>query len=149
MIWGDFDNDGDQDIFAQMGGAYPGDRYHDSLYENPGFGHHWLTVKLVGVESNRSAIGSRLRVVAIENGQRRTIYRHVNSGGTFGANPLRQNIGLGKAQRIESLKVFWPKTGKTQKFDDLPVDCSIEIVEGQDRLRIVPLETLRLGGIEN
>src|SRR5262249_40931441 len=57
VVFADFDNDGDQDIFEQMGGAFPGDAYWNVLYENPGFGNHWIGVQLVGVRSNRSAIG--------------------------------------------------------------------------------------------
>ena len=53
VVFADFDNDGDQDLFEQMGGAYLGDRFGDSFFANPGFGSHWLGVKLVGVRSNR------------------------------------------------------------------------------------------------
>jgi len=132
----DFDHDGDVDIFEQMGGAVPGDRFADALYENPGFGNRWITIKLVGVESNRSAIGARIRIEVTENGQRRVVYRHVNAGGSFGANPLRQTIGLGRATRIERLEVFWPTTGRAQAFSDVPLDRHIEIEEDQDRYSI-------------
>ena len=63
-----------------------------------GFGNHWITVLLEGNESNRSAIGARIRVVVGGNGEESSIYRHVCSGGSFGANPLRQYFGLGKAK---------------------------------------------------
>ena len=59
----DWDNDGDVDIFIEMGGAVPGDRYHNILFQNPGQGNHWLTVKLVGKKTNRAAIGARIKVV--------------------------------------------------------------------------------------
>ena len=49
VVFADLDNDGDQDIFEQMGSFFPGDKYSNSLYENPGFGNHWIAVKLVGV----------------------------------------------------------------------------------------------------
>ena len=147
VVFADFDNDGDQDIFEQMGGAYPGDRFGDSLYENPGFGMHWIAVKVVGASSNRSAIGARIRVEVVdETGRKRSIYRHVNSGGTFGANPLRQTIGLGKAARIERLEVFWPKTGKRQAFAKMPMDSAVEIVEGEEQFTLLPLRRYRLGG---
>ena len=51
----DWDRDGDLDLFIEMGGAVPGDRYHNILFENPGQGNHWLTVKLKGVKTNRAA----------------------------------------------------------------------------------------------
>ena len=147
VFFADLDNDGDQDVFEQMGGAFPGDRFGNALYENPGFGNHWITVKLEGVRSNRSAIGARIRAVVVgeEAGVRRSIYRHVNSGGSFGGNPLRQTIGLGKASRIERLEVFWPTTGITQTFADLPVDRVIHIVEGEEAYSTLGLRTLTLG----
>jgi len=139
IAFADFDHDGDQDVFAQMGGAFPGDRFNDALFENPGFGNHWIGVRLVGRESNRSAIGARLRLRVRESGGDRWIYKHVNSGGSFGSNPLRQTIGLGGAERIDRLEVHWPTTGLTQTFVDLEVDRFIEIVEGADRVEALDL----------
>ena len=145
VFFADLDHDGDQDVFEQMGGAFPGDRFGNVLYANPGFGNHWITVKLVGVRSNRSAIGARIRADIVEDGTRRSVYRHVNSGGSFGANPLRQTIGLGSATRIERLEVFWPTTGETQVFTDLPADQIIRIVEDEDTYSTLELKTLTLG----
>ena len=144
VFFADLDHDGDQDVFEQMGGAFPGDRFGNVLYENPGFGNHWITVKLVGVRTNRSAIGARIRAEVVEDGTRRSIYRHVNSGGSFGANPLRQTIGLGSATRIERLEVFWPTTGETQAFAAVPVDQIIRIVEGETSYSTLELNTLQL-----
>ena len=146
IAFADFDNDGDQDVFEQMGGAYLADKFHDALYENPGFENAWIALKLVGVTSNRSAIGARIRVdVIAENGGRQSIYKHVNSGGTFGANPLRQTIGIGKARTIERLEVHWPRTGKSQSFKDVPMNKAFEIVEGSSALKQVPHRAARLG----
>jgi hypothetical protein len=88
---------------------------------------------LVGVKSNRFGVSSRLRVDVEENGQTRSIYRWVNSGGSFGCNPLRQHIGVGKATRVKQLEVFWPKSNETQVFTDLPVNCIVRITEGADQ----------------
>ena len=134
IAFADFDHDGDQDVFAQMGGAFPGDRFGDALFENPGFGTHWLTLHLVGRESNRGAIGARLRLEVTEGGTRRTIYKHVNSGGSFGASPLRQTIGLGQATVVQLLEVYWPTTDLTQRFRNVSVDRFYELVEGTDEL---------------
>ena len=127
----DFDHDGDVDIFEQVGGAYPGDAYHDALFQNPGFDHRWVSLKLVGSESNRSAIGSRVRVVIREGQKRRSIYRWVSSGGSFGANPLEQNIGLGRAEEIELIEVLWPRTGRRTEIRGLELDRRHVIVEGE------------------
>ena len=140
------DNDGDQDVFEQMGGAFPADKYSNALYENKGFGNHWLTIHLVGTESNRAAIGARIRVQVIEDGVRRFIFKHVNSGGTFGANPLRQTIGLGQATEVEELEIFWPTTGKTQTIKGVATDQFIQITEGQSGAVPISLKRLKLGG---
>ena len=147
VVFADLDNDGDQDVFEQMGGPFPGDGFGNALYENPGFGNHWITIKLEGVRSNRSAIGARIRAVVVdeEGGGRRSIYRHVNSGGSFGGNPLRQTIGLGQASRLERLEIFWPTTGVTQTFADLPLDRVLHIVEGEESYSTLALRTLTLG----
>jgi hypothetical protein len=146
IAFADLDNDGDADVFAHMGGAYPGDGSANALFENPGFGNRWITVRLVGVECNRSAIGARIHVIAREGGGTRSIYRHVNSGGSFGANPLRQMIGLGRADGIEAIEVDWPVTGATQTLRDVPLDRTIEVVEGREGFRVVPLARLVLRG---
>jgi FG-GAP-like repeat/ASPIC and UnbV len=146
VAFGDLDNDGDEDVFEEMGGAQPGDGYRSVLYENQGFGNHWIAIKAVGVKSNRSAIGARIRAEVIEDGKPRSIYRYVNSGGSFGANPLRQTLGVGKATRIEVLDVFWPTTGLTQTFRNVPADEFIEVVEGSSSFKKMSLKRLVLGG---
>ena len=129
VVFADFDSDGDQDVFEQMGGAFVGDKYFNALYENPGFGNHFVVLHLVGTKSNRSAVGARIRADITENGAQRSIYRHVNSGGSFGGNPLRQSIGLGSAQHIDLLEIYWPTSGRTQRFENVPCDQTLQIVE--------------------
>jgi hypothetical protein len=131
VAFADLDGDGDQDVFETIGGAYPGDKFRSVLFENPGFGNHWLTLRLAGVQSNRCAIGARVKVVVEEGGKQRSLWRHVNSGSSFGGNPLRQTIGLGKAERVVRVEVFWPKTGATQIVEGVPMDAALRIVEGQ------------------
>ena len=145
VAFADFDNDGDQDIFEQMGGAYPGDAYSNALYENPGFENNWISIKLIGVQSNRSAIGARIHLKVLENGLPRSIYKHVNSGGTFGCNPLRQTIGLGKSKEVEQLEVIWPSTRLTQTFENVPCNQFIEIVECAQEYTVLKLRRLTLG----
>ena len=132
----DFDHDGDQDIFVELGGAYAGDSYSNALFENPGSDNNWIVVKLEGMESNRSAIGARIRAEIEEGGTRRSVYRWVNSGGSFGANSLRQQIGLGKSSRIETLEIRWPTTGQVQEFHDVSPRQIIEITENSSEYKI-------------
>lgn len=145
ISFADLDHDGDQDVYAQMGGAWRGDKYGNVLFENPGFENHWITVKLTGTRSNASAIGARIHVQVVEDGQLRSIYKYVDTGGSFGTNPLRQTLGLGKATKIERLEIFWPTTGLTQTFDHVPMDRFIRISEGESRYREVAVRTFNLG----
>jgi hypothetical protein len=130
IAFGDLNNDGTQDIYESMGGIYDGDTAYNTLFENPGHGNHWITLKLEGVRTNRAAIGARIKVTVIENGQRRDIYKTVSTGGSFGANPLRQEIGLGKTSAIERVEVYWPVTGETQTLSGLIPDKFYRIREG-------------------
>ncbi len=133
----DLDRDGDLDIFQQLGGAFRGDGFRDALFENPGFGNRWIAVELVGTRSNRSAIGARIRVDVREGGDVRSIFRQVTSGGSFGASPLLQTIGLGRATEIVGLEIRWPRGGAKQEHGPPRVGSRIRIVEGRDEVEVV------------
>ena len=143
IAFGDLDRDGDQDIFAQIGGAYPGDAASNALYENPGHGNHWTSIRLVGVESNRAAIGARIKVELVTSGGVRNVYAHVSSGGSFGASSLEQEIGLGQAERIVSLELYWPTSDTVQVFRDVPLDTQMEFHEGRDEYEILDQPPIR------
>jgi prepilin-type N-terminal cleavage/methylation domain-containing protein len=131
---GDWDRDGDVDVFVETGGAVNGDKYHNVLFQNPGQGNHWLTVKLAGKKTNRAAIGARIKVVAA-GAEPLTIHRHVSSGSSFGGSPLQQTIGLAKAQRVARLEIRWPTSGTTQVFRDIAADQAIEVTEFAESYR--------------
>ena len=145
VAFADFDHDGDQDIFVELGGAYAGDVYANALFENPGFGNNWLVVRLVGTKSNASAIGSRVRAVISEGGAQRSVYRWVNSGGSFGANPLRQHMGLGRARKVDALEIYWPASDRTQVFRDIDANQLIVVREDRDHLETRPYDPVKLG----
>ncbi|MDA1143055.1 MAG: CRTAC1 family protein, partial [Planctomycetota bacterium] len=139
----DMDNDGDQDIYAVMGGSYSGDAFQNALFLNPGHGNHWISLKLEGRQTNRSAIGVRVRVnVSTAEGER-DIYTVVSEGGSFGASAFRRDIGLGKATAIQFLEIHWPTTGKTQKFEDVTMDKSYKLIEGGAEMEEVKLKRLK------
>ncbi|HTL58641.1 MAG TPA: CRTAC1 family protein [Candidatus Limnocylindrales bacterium] len=133
VSFGDIDNDGDQDVYQNMGGAVSGDVYHNVLYENPGHGNHWITLKLEGVQSNRAAIGARIHVTVQNEDGEHSYYKTVGTGGSFGASPLRQEIGLGKAKEIRRVEIFWPRTGKLQVLNGLTMDRFYKVKEGETR----------------
>jgi len=130
VSFADLNNNGTQDIYHSVGGAYESDVYRNVLYENPGHGNHWITLKLEGVQSNRAAIGARIKVVLQTASGERLIHRTVGTGSSFGANPLRQEIGLGNARSITRIEVFWPVTGKTQSISTLSLDRFYRLREG-------------------
>lgn len=140
ISFGDFDGDGDQDLYAVMGGAYSGDVYANALFENPGFGNHWITLRLEGTKSSRSAIGARVEVVVATGRGDRDIHAMVGSGGSFGASSLQQEIGLGQAQAIRAVKITWPGSREPQTYAGVEMDRIMEIREGRPEVRVV-LET--------
>jgi hypothetical protein len=131
---GDWDRDGNVDLYVQLGGAAPGDRFRSVLFQNPGHDHHYITVKLVGRKTNRVAIGARIKVT-VPGPPPNTFYRHVTSGASFGGNALEQTMGLGKAAGIATLEITWPTSQTTQVFHDVPVDRAIEITEFEGAYR--------------
>jgi hypothetical protein len=139
VAFADLDQDGDEDVFANMGGAFPGDTFGDVLFENPGSGKHWIKLAVEGRRSNRSAIGARVRAEFSEDGKTRSVYQTVGQHGSFGSHPHELHLGLGSAARVERLEVFWPVTGQTQTFTSLPADCRVRIVEGEAEPVITPV----------
>ena len=136
VAFADLDRDGDQDLVLNVGGAVPGDRYEEALFENPGTaGSHWLGLKLVGTRTNRAAIGARLTVTVRDGGTVRSMTREVSAGGSFGSGPFAQHVGLGRASGVERIVVRWPVSGRTQTFTDIVADRSYVIREDEDAAR--------------
>jgi hypothetical protein len=130
VAFADLDNDGDEEIVFQVGGATPGDAHALRLFDNPGNGNDWVTLKLTGVKTNRSAIGARI-AITVENGARgrRVIHRRVTSGGSFGASPLQQHIGLGAGARVVEIAIHWPDSGSQQRFVNVAKNQTLDIRE--------------------
>jgi hypothetical protein len=117
---------------------------------NPGQSkNNWICISLEGVSANRAAIGSQLKLTFTDNGTRRTVYREVNSGGSFGASPLRKEIGLGQAKIIDEIEVIWHgKNRKTQVFKNVAVNQFIKLFEGEPQIKRVKLKKLIFPDIE-
>lgn len=130
VSFADFRNNGLQDIFIEMGGAYAGDAYNSALYLNPGQNNNnWISLKLVGTKSNRSAIGSRIKVTFTEKGIKRSVFKDVNSGGSFGSSPLRQEIGVGQANMIDEIEIRWAGSGVIQYLRQVKPCQFLQITE--------------------
>jgi hypothetical protein len=133
VCFGDVDDDGDQDVFEEMGGAVLADKARSMLYANPGSANAWLSLELEGARSNRRGMGARIKVVLGAGSGTRAIYRTVGSGGSFGASPLRQEIGLGSAAAITRVEIEWPATGETQTIEGLQPRHRYHVREGEAR----------------
>jgi hypothetical protein len=147
VAFADLARNGNEDIIAEMGGATVGDSHVLRVFENPGHGNDWINLKLVGVKSNRVAIGARIKVTVDNEGHgTRSICRTVGSGGSFGASPLEQHIGLGKSSRILSIEVSWPASKTQQVFRDVQKNQFLEIKEFADKYTVLDRKPVRLGG---
>jgi hypothetical protein len=131
VAFADFNNDGQLDVYAVMGGALPSDVAHNALFANPGHSGHWLQLHLEGTTSNRSAIGARIKVTVAAAGGDREIFASVSSGGSFGASPLRQHVGLGDARAIRSIEIRWPGGSEVQTLHGVEMDSAIKIRQGE------------------
>jgi len=141
VAFADFRNNGIQDIFIEMGGAYIGDSYTTSLYLNPGQStNNWISLKLTGVKANRAGIGSRIKLTFTENGVQRSVYKDVNSGGSFGSSPLRQELGIGQAKMIDDIEIRWAGSGTVQHFKNVVPNQFLGITENSNKLNIIHLK---------
>ena len=143
IAFADFRNNGVQDIFAEMGGAYKGDSYTSSLYQNPGQNNNnWISLKLEGIKSNKAAIGSQIKLSFTENGVKRSVYKDVNSGGSFGSSPLRQEIGMGQAKMIDEIEIKWAGSNTIQRFTNVAPNQFLHITEGDNKAEVIHLKEL-------
>ena len=88
IAFADLSRQGREDIVSNNGGAIPADKHSLRVFENPGNDNDWLNVRLVGVKSNRSAVGAEIKVTVQDgNAAPRLIYRTVGQTSSFGSNP--------------------------------------------------------------
>ena len=147
VAFADLDEDGDQDLFEELGGFFPGDHFPSALFENPTRGSSWITLRLRGTRSNRAAIGARLRLELDTPAGPRTLHRLAGTGGSFGGSSFQQEIGLGDATAIRLLEIRWPGSGTVQRFTDVLPRCGWIATEGRPALEPFELKPVRLGGV--
>jgi hypothetical protein len=137
---------GHEDIVANFGGAVPGDRHSLRLFENPGNDNDWINVSLIGVKSNRAAVGARIQVTVENDGKAtRSIYRTVGYGSSFGGNPMEQHIGLGHGARITGLDIWWPATNTRQHFSDVSKNQFVLVKEFADQYTKIDRKPINQG----
>ncbi len=120
--FGDLDNDGDLDVVVENIDGAP-----LILRNDGGNQKHWVTLELIGVKSNRLAIGSKVKAVAGPLVQ----VDEVRSGGSYlSQSDLRIHFGLGGADELDRVEVRWP-SGRTEILQDLAAGRSYVIKEGE------------------
>ncbi len=131
ISFADIDFDGDQDIYAVMGGAFEGDTFFNALFDNKNNENQWLKVKLEGTKSNRPGIGARLELIVTDGSRNRSIHRTVSNGSSFGENPFTVELGLLKTEKIQKLKITWP-SGHLTESDKIEANTYYLIKENDD-----------------
>ena len=144
IAFADFDDDGFQDVYATYGGAYAGDFARNALYLNPGNTNGWLKLRLAGVKANRMAVGARVKINLETPAGSRALHRVVSSGGSFGGNPFRLEVGVGDATAIKSVEILWPGSGTRQVVSGLALRKSYEITEGAGANRELELAPVNI-----
>lgn len=118
--FGDYDNDGFQDL-AVATTRFGNVDEADYLYHNNGNSNHWLMVSLEGNVSNKSAIGTKVRVKAIVNGTAIWQMREISAQSAYcSQNDMRAHFGLADATIVDSMVIEWPSGIKQYRTGVLP-----------------------------
>jgi hypothetical protein len=122
---GDFDNDGDLDILVLNMNEPPSLLRNDLKARG-----NWLKVQLIGVRSNRSAIGSR---VTVHYGDRKQLKEVTAQASFYSVNDRRLHFGLGTISHA-SVTVHWTN-GRVEQFDKVIANQLVMIKEGEGIIR--------------
>jgi hypothetical protein len=117
---GDYDNDGDLDIFIVNLNDHC-----SFLRNNKGNLNNWILIKLTGTSSNRDGIGARIKITYEGKTQ---IAQKKSTTGYLSHNDPRIHFGLGKAEKIERIDIIWP-SGKTQTLENIDINQVLDVKE--------------------
>ncbi len=136
VAFADIDYDGDEDIITSIGGAQPGDSHAFRLFENPGNGNDWISLKLVGVKANRAAIGARIKVTV----KNETVLKPARSiapsaaEGPSARRRLSSTSGWAKSAQIVEHRNTMARPGEQPDTANV-YQCGQEPVSGDQRVR--------------
>jgi enediyne biosynthesis protein E4 len=118
--FGDYDNDGDDDIYIVNLNS------NGILIRNDGGNrNNWLLLDLEGTQSNRDGIGARIMLTAA--GKNQYQYRE-SASGYLSQNDPRIHFGLGKSEKVDRIEIKWP-SGKIQVLENIPVNQILKVKE--------------------
>jgi len=124
--FGDYDNDGDVDVLINSVNALP-----QLLRAESGNQNNWIKIKTIGVKSNRSGIGARVKCITEDGSQ----IDEVRSGGSYySQNDLRVHFGLGKNQRVKIIEIRWP-SGQVDTLNNIAAN---QVIIVKEKVGIVP-----------
>jgi FG-GAP-like repeat/ASPIC and UnbV len=118
IVFADFDNDGDEDIYSSLGGMWPADKWPNQFFVNESrLGNSWLKIRLRGRKTNYYGVGARIKVIAKNNNDEEIVrYALMDLRTGFGSSAYLAHVGLMNATRIEKVEVYWPASGCAQNY---------------------------------
>ncbi len=126
VLYFDYDNDGDQDVFITYNSSTAQLYRNDSINEND-----WLRVDVRGVSSNRDGVGAKIKIFYGEEDTHMQ-YDEVSASGNFlGQNEKTVHFGLGKDVidgKVNRIELMWP-SGEVQTLTNVAVNQKLLIVE--------------------
>lgn len=135
-IFADIDDDGNQDLFVQAGEGDPLAPGPRSLMLNRGNSGRFLHLRLVGINSDRFAVGARVRLTVTEEGKTRQICFSTSANADRHGPLSRLEIGLGMADRIDALEIAWPTGENVDVHTEVPLDSFITITEAEPVIHV-------------
>jgi hypothetical protein len=110
IVFFDFDNDGDEDIYSSLGGMWPADKWPNQFFvNNSKTENNWVEIRLRGRRTNYFGVGATIRVIAEnQKGEEIKRYYQMDNKTGFGSAPYLAHVGLMNANRIKSVEVYWP-----------------------------------------
>ena len=124
VAYGDLDNDGDLDMVINNVNMLPFvyRNNSDSLTTN-----NYLKIKLEGDQVNKFGVGS---TVKIYHNNKIYVQDQMPSRGFQSSMDYVMTIGLGKATKVDSLRIIWPNN-KTQKWNNIEVNSTLTLKQSE------------------
>jgi hypothetical protein len=134
VAFADLNNDGDQEVYAVMGGAVEGDPFTNVLFDVEPNDNNYISIRLKSNSKNVDAIGARVSIKTSNN----TYHRTMSTGGSFGSNPLKLEVGLGQCDPTVSINVHWPdKERSVTSLGNISVNKSYLIQQSDNSIKEV------------